>query len=152
MFIRDALINDLDGITDCCKRFFEYARFEDQGLPLDENSFRNMVATDYVENPDGIVLLLMNKLYVAGGIAGKISQWGFNTNIKMCVELFWWVDIPYRGRKSIELLKQYEDKAKALGAHKSVMVSINTHLQDYVNHLYERMGYKKNEQFFIKSL
>ncbi len=149
MFIREALTSDIDGITDCAKRFFEYAGFESMGLPLDEESFKECV-TGYIEN--GVVLLLMDGLYVAGGIAGIIQPWGFNREIKICKELFWWVDEKYRGRNSLELLIEYEKKVKEAGADINLMISVNTHLQPKVNKIYNRMGYSELESNFIKSL
>ena len=151
MFIREALISDLDGIADCAERFFEYAQYAEQGTPLCRGDFIQMVK-GYIESDQGIVLLLMDGLYVAGGIAGDVRQWGFNKAIKSCIELFYWVDEPYRGRKSIELLKLYERRARELGAHKNIMVSVATELQERVNNLYQRMGYQPYEQFFVKSL
>jgi len=150
-FIREALINDLDGITDCAERFFAYAKYTENGLPLDRDSFKSMVR-GVIESENGIVLLLMDKLYVAGGIAGSVLPWGFNKSIKFCHELFYWVDEKYRGRKSLELLIKYEKKAMSLGANKSIMISVNTDLKDKVNLLYKRMGYVENEQQFIKAL
>lgn len=151
MFIREALINDLDGITDCAERFFAYAKYDENGLPLDRDSFKCMVK-GVIESENGIVLLLMDKLYVAGGIAGSVHDWGFNNSIKICTELFYWVDEKYRGRKSLELLMEYEKKAAVFGANKSFMISVNTDLKDKVNLLYKRMGYVENEQQFIKTL
>lgn len=150
MFIRDALINDLEGITDCARRFFKYAEFEKEyGLPFDSSSFKEMVA-NHIEN--GVVLLLMDGLYVAGGIAGMIHSWGFNREIKICQELFFWVDEKYRGANSVRLFHEYEKKVKDFGADKIIMISPNTYLQEQVNILYKRMGYKHLEQYWIKTV
>jgi GNAT superfamily N-acetyltransferase len=144
-------MSDMPGITDCAKRFFEYAQFDRQGLTLDVGSFEEMIG-EYIKSQNGITILLMDDYYVAGGIAGLVQEWGFNRDIKLAVELFYWVDEKYRGRNSVKLLMLYEKYAKALGANSSMMVTVNTHLQDKVGAMYERMGYTEYERFYIKNL
>ena len=151
MRFKHADISDLNGITDCAKRFFKYAGFEKQGLPLDVESFEEMVA-GYIKGQNGIVILLMDEDYVAGGIAGKVETWGFNKDIKLAIELFYWVDEKYRGKDSVKLLFLYEKFAKALGASKSIMVSVDTHLKGKIDKLYKRMGYSEYEQFYTKDI
>jgi GNAT superfamily N-acetyltransferase len=149
--IKHADIKDLSGITDCARRFFEYAQFDKQGLTLDVGSFEEMIG-EHIKSQNGIVILMMDGDYVAGGIAGMVQEWGFNKSIKLAVELFYWVDEKYRGRNSLKLLILYEEYAKALGALNSMMVSVNTHLQDKVGKLYKKMGYTEYERFYIKNL
>jgi len=149
--IKHAEIKDLEGLTQCARRFFEYADYAARGTPLDEDCFKEKVA-EYIEDPNGIVLLLMDKDRVAGGIAGYVGEWCFNKNIKMAVELFYWVDEEYRGLNSAKLFILYEKYAKACGAVRSVMVSIDTHLKEKVRKLYLRRGYKEYERFYIKTI
>lgn len=149
MVIRPAIMSDLEGITRCARDFFAYAEYDAMGMPLCEASFQDMV-TEHING--GVVLLLADGPSVRGGIAGKISPWGFNRSIKVMLELFFWVDPDVRGASSIRMLKRFEMASKALGAHQIFMVSVNTHLQDSVDNLYRRMGYDASERFFRKSL
>ena len=152
MFIREALTNDLDGIADCAERFFEYAKYHEKDLFLDRESFKAFIKT-HIEEDSGIVLLLMDGLYVAGGICGWVGEWGFNRSIKICNEVFYWIDEKYRGGvNSVRLLIEFENKAKKIGADRILMISVNTYLQDKVNCLYERKGYQKLEQLHIKTV
>lgn len=152
MFIREAMASDLDAIANCGERFFNYAGFDKKGLSMDRDSFKDMVL-EYIEDENGIVLLLMNGLNVAGGICGSVQPWGFNKAIRMGSELFYWIDDQHRGSiKSIQLLSAYDKRVAELGADVNVMVSVDTHLQPKVNHLYERKGYLPLEQFFIKAI
>lgn len=151
-FIREALVNDLDGIADCAERFFQYADYARKGLVLDRESFKAFIKT-HIEGESGIVLLLMDGLYVAGGICGWVGEWGFNRSIKICNEVFYWIDEKYRGgANSVRLLIEFENKAKEIGADRILMISVNTYLQDKVNCLYERKGYQKLEQLHIKTV
>jgi RimJ/RimL family protein N-acetyltransferase len=149
--IKHAEIEDLDGLTECAKRFFEYAGYAEQGTPLDPQSFKDLVQ-GYIESDNGIVLVLMDGDKVVGSIAGHVNEWGFNRNIKMAVELHYWVDEGYRGKNSVKMLILYEKYAQALGASKSMMVSIDTHLKDKVGNLYKRMGYREYEKFYSKDI
>ncbi len=151
MRIKHGEIEDIPGITECAKRFFEYAEYEKQGLPLNEESFHIKIS-EYITEPNGIVLLLMSGEDVVGGIAGHVGEWGFNSSIKFAVELFYWVDEEYRGKNSYKLLMLYEAYAQSMGAKKSVMIFVNTHLKDKVKKLYERMGYRDYEWCCIKDL
>lgn len=151
LYFKHAELEDLQGITECAKRFFEYAEYEKQGLPFDEESFQIKIS-EYITNHNGIVILLKDDDHVAGGIAGFVGEWGFNNSIRFAVELFYWVDEEYRGKNSVKLLMLYEIYAKSLGAKKSVMISINTDLRNKIKKLYDRMGYNDFEWYSIKSI
>ena len=146
MKIRSAGHKDLPGITRCARDFFVYAKYTEQGMPLNENDFQAMVGK-YID--DGVVLL-MDDGQIRGGIAGMMNDWGFNNSIKVMVELFYWVDPECRGVSSLKLLKAFERASKSLGADKIFMVSVGTDIQDQVGNLYKRMGYKEHERFYIK--
>lgn len=151
MLIREALISDLDGLTACARKFFEYADYEGQGLPFDEKSFREMTRT-YIEHDRGVVFVLLDKDRVVGAIGGQVMPWSFNHSIKIALELFYWVDENCRGINSFKLLREYEKRLKEKGAKKSVMIAINTNLQDRIEKLYLYCGYTGFEKYFIKDI
>ena len=151
LHIREALQSDLPGILGCAKAFFEYAGYAAQGMPLDDGSFNSMVA-EYIKNPRGIVVLLMDELFVAGGIAGMVFPWGFNREILLCQELFFWVNHEYRGRNSLKLFNEYERLCMARGARHNLMLSVPTELEDGVARLYQKRGYRVLETMFIRRM
>lgn len=153
MIIIPATTYDLDGIYACAAKFFEYAKFAEQGLTLDEYSFKHAVRK-YIEDESGIVLLLKENPYgeVKGGIAGQVMPYWMNRNINLLVEVFYWINPECRGSSGIRMLKEFENEGRRLGANKVVMISVETHLTDKVNALYKRCGYMPFENFFIKDV
>ena len=91
---------------------------------------------------------------------GKSSMIGFlvfplfmNQKTLMSQELFWWVDEDKRGtRIGIDLLKQAEKISKENGATVMNMLSLNDLNGEKVNKLYERLGYKRKEQSYMRVL
>ena len=145
--IRRAVQRDIEGIADCAERFFEYAQYEEKfDMPFDRASFKEMVER-YIK--DGICILTVDKEKVVGGICGMIAPWGYNKNIKLGYELFYWMDKEHRGRTAIKMFDRYEREVISQGA-RSVMVQPETFLTDKVGRLYERRGYKKHETFWVK--
>ena len=145
--ITDATQYDLESIYKCAVSFFEYARYEEKyGLPLDKDSFIKMVIP-YVE--DGICLLYRETEFgeVRGGICGMVIPWGYNNSIKICMELFYWMDPDVRGQ-GIKLIKAYEERVKEAGA-RNMMIQPETELTEKIAMLYKRRGYKMLERFWI---
>jgi ribosomal protein S18 acetylase RimI-like enzyme len=76
-----------------------------------------------------------------------------NNSTVVAQELFWWVDESARGsRVGIEILKKAEELAKENGATAMMMLSINELNGDSVNKLYERLGYSRREQTYMRVL
>ena len=152
MIIVPATRFDIEGIADCAERFFLYADYESQGMPLNREDFKDMVLSNYIMDESGLALLLKDDPCgkIRGGIAGRMSAWGYNRSIKIMVELFYWVDQEYRGLNSIRLIDKFEKESFKKGANKVVMISINTDLKDGVDRLYKKRGFEHFEQFFIK--
>lgn len=143
----------MDGIVDCAKKFFEYAKFAEQGLPLDEESFRKTVGGD-IKSKNGVVLLLKDGPYgeVVGGIAGKVGPYWMNFGIKILFERFFWINEQYRGTSAVRMIRKFESAGAKIGAKKTAMIAINTHLFDGVKRLYEKCGYSHIEGYFIKDM
>ena len=143
--ITDATTDDLEGIYRCAERFFEYADYEGKyGMGLDKASFIKMVVP-YIEK--GICLLYRKNGRIRGGIAGMPFPWGFNNAIKLCMELFYWMDPEVRGQ-GIKLIKAYEDRVRKAGA-RSIMIQPETELSRKVGLLYKRRGYRPFESFWV---
>ncbi len=146
--ITEATKYDLEGIYRCAKSFFEYAKYEEKyGMPLDKDSFLGMV-TPYINT--GICLLYRDTEYskIRGGICGMVVPWGYNNAIKLCYELFYWMDPDVRGQ-GLKLIKEYEKRVEEAGA-RSVMIQPETELTEKIGLLYKRRKYQLFERFWIK--
>ena len=76
-----------------------------------------------------------------------------NNSTVMAQELFWWVDESIRGSKTgIQLLKAAEKIAKESGASVMNMLSLEDLNGEKVNKLYQRLGYKRKEQSYMRVL
>jgi len=151
IFIREALERDIDGIVKCAEHFFKYASYADLGLYLDNKSFAETVIWQ-INDKHSVVLLLMDDLYVAGGISGSFPPWHFNKHTRVCLEFFYWVEPKYRGRNSYKLITEFEQYCEVRGADHIIMLSVPTELAAGVERLYERRGYKPLEKLFIKEV
>ena len=91
---------------------------------------------------------------------GKSTILGFvvfpmfmNNSTVIAQELFWWVDKDARKEGvGIEILKETEILARESGATAMLMLSISELNGDSVNKLYERLGYTKREQTYMRVL
>lgn len=143
--------DDLCGISACADRFIEYGGYAEIGMPVNHADFQETVLK-YIESDSGVVFVMKDGNKVVGGIAGSVEPWGFNHDVLIAVELFYWVDVEYRGLDSVILLQLYEQYMKLNGAAKIIMGTVNTPLQPSIEKLYRRNGYREHERFFIKDL
>lgn len=105
---------------------------------------------------------LLNELIGKGWLLtdGESTMLGFvvfpvfmNKSTIIAQELFWWVDENKRGSKvGVEILKRAEVLAKSYGATSLMMLSIEELKGGSVNKLYERLGYKRREQTYMRIL
>lgn len=88
-----------------------------------------------------------------GAILGVVAPHPFNpANVLIATELFWWVEPKYRASKfSLNLVKQFEEAAKAKGANLVMMMAIE-HSNDMAIRLYPKLGYSKLETTFLKEI
>lgn len=111
-----------------------------------ESTIRNCV-----DSPDSCCIIAeLDGLYM--GAMGLIkSSFIFNFDISIAQELFWWVYPEFRkAGVGIALIAEAEYWAKAHGCNNMLMASLPGTPE--VNELYNTRGYKKAEQFFIRSL
>ena len=87
-----------------------------------------------------------NHLGGAGAIKGPLY---FNNNVQIAMERFWWV-VPDERAKGVgkALYQALESSAKDAGCTHLMMIG----LDNEVYQLYERLGFKKTEEVFIKRL
>lgn len=91
---------------------------------------------------------------------GKTSMLGFvvfpmfmNSSYVVAQELFWWVDKESRSTGiGAEILHEAEKLAKTHGAESMIMLSINGLDGKKVNKFYEKLGYVKREQSYMRAI
>jgi hypothetical protein len=147
--IRDAELKDVPGLVRCARNFFKYAKYEEFGMPLDDESFVDMVC-EYINSSNCKCLVTEKDGKVVGSVCGVITPWVFNRNIPFAYEAFYWMESEHRGRVSIKMLSEYEDWVQQYGAV-SVMIQPETNLTEKVGKLYEKRGYKPLEHFWVRT-
>lgn len=89
----------------------------------------------------------------SGMIGFLVFPMFMNSSYTLSQELFWWVDEDKRKSKlGIQLLKAAEKQSKLKGADSMIMLSINDLNGDKVNKIYESLGYKRQEQTYMRAL
>lgn len=143
--IRLAKVDDMKQLLRMGKAFFDVSGYGQ--------------ITDFSYSDTEIVLLSLieQESLLIDGSGGMIGFLVFpmfmNSSYKLSQELFWWVDEDKRKTKlGVELLKAAEVQSKKLGADSMIMLSINDLNGDKVNNLYESLGYKRQEQTYMRTL
>lgn len=127
-------------ITEVIDKFTKQIGIMDPGKPEEVLALLGQLNTIVVGEP--------NK----GAILGVVAPHPFNPRVLIATELFWYVEPEYRASKfSVNLVKQFEDKAKECGARFVFMMAIE-HSNDMAIRLYPKLGYNKLETTFIKEI
>jgi GNAT superfamily N-acetyltransferase len=104
----------------------------------------------YVESGNGFVLAYGTP--IRAGIAGLMYV-DLATAERCCSEFFWYVDVPERGSSiGVRLLNEFEKEAGQRGAKRILMMHLETEKTAQFARLYERRGYVKREQVYIKGV
>ena len=102
-----------------------------------------------VQSPDACALVLLREDKAVGVLLGSSSPHPF-LPVKIAVEILWWVDEDHRGWDSLELLKAFEYWAKNI--KRCQIISCADVAQHSIAAIYERRGYKLEEQTWTKEL
>lgn len=103
------------------------------------------LARDLMDGNDGIVLVSERDERVTGMIA-LIAMRQPMTDETLAVELVWWVET--HGRDGLALLAEAEHWGRLKGATRLQMIAPS----ERVCQLYERLGFKKVEVAYIRSI
>lgn len=88
-----------------------------------------------------------------GGILGIVQQYAFNNDSKFAYDIGFWVEPELRGTSlALRLLKQFEAKAKELGADRVIMVGLETQRPEAMKSFYHKLGYRTLETNYIKEI
>lgn len=143
--IRLATLEDMEQLLRMGKAFF------------DVSGYGQVTDFDYEDTEKVLISLIEQDSLLTDGEGGMIGFLVFpmfmNSSYTLSQELFWWVDEDKRKTKlGVELLKEAENQSKKLGADSMIMLSINDLNGDKVNKLYESLGYKRQEQTYMRAL
>lgn len=102
-----------------------------------------------IESGNGFVLAA--GFPIQGAICGLMFR-DANTADPCCMEHFWYVLPEQRGSIGIRLLDAWEKEAISRGAKRLLMAHIHTDKTSKFTDLYERKGYRMQEQIFSKEV
>jgi GNAT superfamily N-acetyltransferase len=104
----------------------------------------------HVSNGTGFILVA--GIPIRAGISG-ITYLDMGTAELCCMEFFWYVDPAERGSSvGLRLLNAWEQEATKRGAKRLLMSHIETEKTAQFLKLYERRGYVKREQIYMKEV
>ena len=143
--IRLAKISDIPEIIRMGEAFFNASGYDEIttfNAKDTESLVRKLIRDD--------LLLTDGKSTILGFVVFPVFM---NSKTLVAQELFWWVDEDNRGSGiGVEILMETEKLAKKHGAKSMLMLSLNDLNGEKVNKLYESMGYKRQEQTFMRVL
>ena len=125
---------------------------DEAGIPDVYNTERIKLLLDtYVDNIDGVVLVLKCNDEVVGVIMGIAQQHMYNPELAVLVEMAWFVTKEHRKTSaSIRLFKRFEERGRELGVSR-IYMTLRSSLRS-VEKLYTRLGYTEEEKTFSKDL
>lgn len=145
--IREATANDFPAILNLSAEFWRHTMFSEPFEP-EHTELMVQMASDH-----GLLAVLEMDSEVVGFAAGVASYLMGSTQAKCGTELAWWVSPSHRhGKNGVALLLFMERLAKEQGIKYWTMVSMQSSMPDYVNALYEKMGYALSETSYTKVL
>lgn len=136
--IRECTESDLAFVMDLGKRFADEAGVTDQ-VGWDDASVEHLLRLMIAEH-----VLLRGERSIIGGL---VFAHPFNVHRKIFQELFWRSE---GGGEGVRLLQAAEDKARAMGAERSLMLFLDA--MPGAERIYERRGYRRAETSYIKEL
>lgn len=145
--IRRAFESDFDEIVDLSRQFWKDTMFEE---PFEADHTLKMVE---MAHDHGLLAVLEDDGSVEGFAAGISSFLLGSTQAKCGTELAWYLSPDHRGGKNgVALLHFMEQLAEKQGIKYWNMVSMQSSMPEYVNRLYEKMGYTHSETTYTKVL
>jgi len=145
--ISEAKVGDLVNCLGCALSFHEIYQ---KGVPFSGLAFLNFW-TPILEQGNGVMLLLKADGRVVGGIGGVITRFQTSTEQHL-VEMFWWVDPEWRGRKAITLLKEWEKWGIDRGVDSILMTYMESSEPEKMKRLYTSLGYAPFESHYVKEV
>ncbi len=144
--IRRACVEDISAILVLARKFFEVAGYQAMEFDLDTCAERLIHGIE-----GNLCFVAESNHQVVGFVLGAVCPSIFNKNIKMGVELAWWIDPQYRnGVLGVKLLKAIEKEARNQGVSTWSMICLEALEPDKVESIYQRLGYERAERTFVR--
>lgn len=126
-------------------------------LFFNASGYSDLTSFNVEDTRELLIDLIENEWILTDGKSAMLGLVVFpvfmNKSTIVAQELFWWVDESSRGtRVGVSILKEAEKLAKSHGATSIMMLSIDNLNGSAVNKLYERLGYKRREQTYMRCL
>jgi len=146
--IREGKINDIPSIVRMAQEFWKHTKYPD--APFCPNMVAGMAEHCIDNNMMAVVEIDGKVCGFCCGIKGPLLA---SPNYFIGTEIAWWVDEEHRsGRNAIGLLKKMEKLAKEAGCIQWNMVFMYSSMPDFVEGMYEKMGYEPYEKSYGKRL
>ena len=148
--IREATHSDINALTNLVIGFFANGELDDTGLSPDAYTIEFFIQ-DLIDD-GGIVLVAEKDGMILGAIAGRVTTWMFNHDVKTLVELGWF--IPKECRElypmaAMSLRKRFQRMGKELGATVLIMSSTTREESPRVREFYEKSGLKELDKNYV---
>lgn len=148
MIYREATKDDLVDISRLGELFYKESGYAEYADYKYSSVFETM--NFLLTSPMGLLVVAEEEKIV--GIAGVILfPFYFNHSFLCGQELFWYVEPEYRGIGN-HLYNYLEEKAREKGCQALIMIALEKLHPKAVGKIYERKGYKKHENLYIKRL
>lgn len=149
MIIRTATREDIPRIVEMAERFYPESGYGEAFGPMQRESIAGLAI---ITMERGVLLLAEHEGEVVGMICLHLDHFLFNVDVRVAVELVFWIEPEHRGgMAAVRLLKAGEAAAREAGAHVMRMAVLATSPAQ-ASGLYERTGYAASDRFFTKAL
>jgi RimJ/RimL family protein N-acetyltransferase len=128
----------------------DFADFSPFGGTADPATLRKVFDAS---SDSGLLIVADVDSTVAGALVGmSVTQW-YDPNMRIAVELAWWLSPEHRhGSLGLRLVRAFEAQAKSTGHKFCTMMTLNTPDAARLGALYERSGYRLTETAYMKAL
>lgn len=148
MIYREATAGDLADIARLGELFYNESGYGEYTEYRYSSAFETL---NFLLKSDLGVLVVAEEEDIVGIAGAILFPFHFNHEFITGQELFWWVQKEHRGCGG-GLYQYLEEKAKEKGCQALIMIALETIKPAAVGKLYERKGYKKHENLYIKRL
>ena len=147
MFIR-ANADDLNDCLPCAESFH---KVYDPDVPFSKDAFLSYWKSILYTGQGFMIMVEHRDGDIIGGVGGVIANF-MTSDVKNCIEMFWWVDPEFRGEIGLKLYREFESEAKKLGAERLLMAYMNNSDPDRLAKFYKAKGFTPWEYHVIKDI
>jgi len=152
--IRSATHADATALTDLVGEFFANGELDGTGLMVDPLTLEFFIQ-DCIDQDHCCILVAEHDGEVTGCIAGVITPWMFNADIRILAEIGWFIPKRHRAQHptdAISLLKAFRKWGRANGASVLNIVSTVREESPRVIQMYHNIGLRHIDNNFIGRL